>query len=232
MRLLPVAPCRLCAVLFLGTVAGWGWGSCHAAGTTSAAGAAGAASAAGAVGAAGAAVAAGAAGVASPAGGASALEARVRQLESRLQRVEDTDAIRDLLIEYGKRLDTGDWVGYSQLFAREGTWTGSFGTATGPTEILAMLRKSLGAMPPYDPSRVRSFHLMTNCVIHLDGDRATATSRWTNFGRTDDNKLVPRLAGRYEDVLVRENGKWKFLSRQAPRDIPNPETPAEAGKAP
>jgi len=119
-----------------------------------------------------------------------------------------------------------------RLFAQKGTWTGSFGTATGPTEILAMLRKSLGSMPPYDPAKVRSFHLMTNCVIHLDGDRATATSRWTNFGRTEDNKLVPRLAGRYEDVFVRENGKWKFLSRLAPRDIPNPETPAEAGKAP
>lgn len=161
-----------------------------------------------------------------------ALEARVYQLESRLQRLEDTDAIRDLLVEYGRLLDTGDWVGYSQLFARKGTWSGSFGTATGPTEILAMLRKSLGSVPPYDATKVRSFHLMTNCVIHIEGDRASATSRWTNFGRTDDNKLVPRLAGRYEDVFVREDGKWKFLSRLAPRDIPNPETPAEAGKAP
>jgi SnoaL-like domain len=169
----------------------------------------------------------------SAAGGSSAaLEARMHQLESRLQRIEDTDAIRDLLIEYGRLLDTGDWVGYSQLFARKGAWTGSFGTATGPTEILAMLRKSLGSVPPYDATKVRSFHLMTNCVVQIDGDRATATSRWTNFGRTDDNKLVPRLAGRYEDVFVREDGKWKFLSRLAPRDIPNPATPAEAGKAP
>jgi uncharacterized protein (TIGR02246 family) len=162
---------------------------------------------------------------------ASALQVRVLQLESRLQRLEDTNAIRDLLIEYGQRLDSGDWVGYSRLFARQGTWTGSFGKATGPEEILAMLRKSLGPMPPYDPNKVRSFHLMTNCVIRVDGDRASATSRWTNFARTDDNKLVPRLAGRYEDVLVREDGKWKFLSREAPRDIPNPDTPAEAGKA-
>jgi len=161
-----------------------------------------------------------------------ALEARVRRLEATVQLLQDKEAIRDLLIEYGRRLDTGDWAGYSQLFARQGTWSGSFGTATGPTEILAMLRKSLGAAPAYDPDKVRSFHLMTNCVIHIDGDRATASSRWTNFTRGDDNKPVPRLAGRYEDVLVREDGKWRFLSRQAPRDIPNPETPAQAGKAP
>lgn len=157
---------------------------------------------------------------------------RPGSLEARLQRLEDKDEIHDLLIEYGRLLDDGDWVGYSQLFARQGTWTGSFGTATGPAEILAMLRKSLGAARPHDPNQVRSFHLMTNCVIRVDGDRATATSRWTNFARTDDNKLTPRLAGHYVDVLVREAGKWKFLTRQAPRDIPNPETPAEAGKAP
>ena len=170
--------------------------------------------------------------ITAPALAAPPLETRVEQLEKTVQLLQDKEAIRDLLIEYGQRLDTGDWAGYSQLFARQGTWTGSFGTATGPAEILTMLRKSLGAMPAYDPTKVRGFHLMTNCVIHVDGDRATAASRWTNFGRTDDNKLVPRLAGRYEDVLVREDGKWRFLARQAPRDIPNPETPAEAGKAP
>jgi hypothetical protein len=89
----------------------------------------------------------------------------------------------------------------------------------------------MGKAPPHDPAHVRSFHLMTNYAIHLDGDRATAWSRWTNFARTDDNKLIPRLAGHYEDVFIREDGQWKFLTREAPRDIPNPETAAEAGKA-
>jgi uncharacterized protein (TIGR02246 family) len=153
-------------------------------------------------------------------------------LESRVQKLEDEAAIRDLLVEYGRLLDTHDLVGYSKLFAREGTWTGSLGTAKGPEEILAMLQKSMGSAPAYDPDKVRSFHLMSNFLIHVDGDRATATSRWTNFSRTDDNKLVPRLAGHYNDALVREDGKWRFLTREAPRDIPNPETPAEAGKAP
>ena len=172
-----------------------------------------------------------AAAVAAPSSQSTAAHATRASLEARLQLLEDKDAIRDLLTDYGKLLDSGDWVGYSKLFARQGTWTGSFGTATGPDEILAMLRKSMGATPPHDPDKVRSLHLLTNYLIHVDGDRATATSRWTNFARTDDNKLVPRLAGHYEDVLVREDGHWKFLSRQAPRDIPNPETAAEAGKA-
>ena len=153
-------------------------------------------------------------------------------LESRVRELEDKDAIHELLMEYGRTLDAGDWDGYSRLFARNGTWTGSFGTATGPAQILAMLKKSLGNLPAHDPEHVTSFHLMTNCQIRLAGERATASSRWTNFSRTDDNKLMPRLAGRYEDVLVREDGHWRFLARSAPRDIPNPQSPSQAGKAP
>jgi len=160
-----------------------------------------------------------------PSGGQSDLQARVQKLEAE-------EAIRNLLVEYGRLLDAHDLPGYSKLFAREGAWTGSFGTARGPEEILAMLQKSMGSASAYDPNRVRSIHLMSNFSIHVDGERATATSRWTNFARTEDNKLVPRLAGHYNDTLVKEDGNWRFLSREAPRDIPNPETPAEAGKSP
>ncbi len=143
-------------------------------------------------------------------------------LEARIQKMEDVAAIRDLLIEYGHDLDTLDLVAYSNLFAKEGTWSGSTGTAKGPAGILAMMQKAMGKSPPYDPNKVRSFHLMTNFFIHVEGDRATARSKWTFFRRSEDNKLVPSMAGHYDDVLIREDGKWKFLSRVAPRDIPNP----------
>jgi uncharacterized protein (TIGR02246 family) len=147
-------------------------------------------------------------------------EAKPSSLEARVQRLEDEQAIRNLLVEYGHDLDTRDLVAYSNLFARDGTWSGGIGHAKGPAAILAMLQKAMGKSPPYDPKHVRSFHLMTNFLIHVDGDRATAYSKWTFFGRTDDNKLAPRLSGHYDDVFVREDGVWKFLSREAPHDIP------------
>jgi SnoaL-like domain len=143
-------------------------------------------------------------------------------LEARVQRLEDEQAIRNLLVEYGHDLDTQDIVGYSKLFAKEGTWKGGIGSAQGPAGIQAMLQKALGKAPPYDPNKVRSFHLLTNFFIHVDGDRATARSKWTFFGRTEDNKLQPRLSGHYDDTFIREDGTWKFLSRVAPHDIPNP----------
>ncbi len=164
--------------------------------------------------------------VLSVAGGAAAFAAPAppardrSSLEARVQRLEDEEAIRNLLVEYGHDLDTGDLVAYSQLFAKEGTWSGGIGTAKGPPAILKMLRKAFAKSKPYDPQHVRSFHLMTNFHIRVDGDRATATSKWTFFQRSADDKLVPRLSGHYDDVFIREDGQWKFLSRVAPRDIP------------
>ena len=81
--------------------------------------------------------------------------------------------------------------------------------------------KSGRTPPPFDPKNVQSFHLMTNLVIHVDGDRATARSKWTFFTKSADNKPVPTLSGHYQDTLIREDGQWKFLSRVALHDIPS-----------
>lgn len=151
------------------------------------------------------------------------LGAAANGLETRVQRLEDEQAIRQLLVEYGHDLDTLDLVAYSKLFAKEGTWKGGIGSAKGPDAILAMLQKATAKSPPYDPNKVRSFHLMTNFYIQVDGDRAKARSKWTFIGRSQDNKIEPRLAGHYDDTFIREDGKWKFLSREAPHDIPNPD---------
>src|SRR5580658_6282949 len=140
-------------------------------------------------------------------------------LEARVRKLEDEAQIRHLLVEYGDALDTRDFARYSQLFAKEGTWTGSLGTAKGPAAILALMLKSFKDSP-YDPKNVKTFHLDTNFLIRIDGDRATVLSKWTVFGRTPDNKLQPQLAGHYDDTIVRENGEWKFLSRVAVHDIP------------
>ena len=45
-------------------------------------------------------------------------------LSARLQRLEDTEEIRTLLLDYGRLLDLRDLSGYSQLFAKDGEWVG------------------------------------------------------------------------------------------------------------
>jgi hypothetical protein len=116
-------------------------------------------------------------------------------------------------------LDTHDLVGYANLFARDGEWIGGFGRARGPKAILALMRKYLGTQRP-DPRKVTGFHLMTNILIHLDGDRATAESKLVFMYRSKDDKPVPVMGGHYDDTLIREDGHWKFLRRVVMMDIP------------
>jgi uncharacterized protein (TIGR02246 family) len=156
-------------------------------------------------------------------------------LKARVQQTEDRQEIAQLVVEYGHLLDTHDLAGYSNLFAKDGEWIGGFGRAKGPKAILAMMKKYIGTSP-YDPRNVKGFHLLTNIVIHLNGDHATAWSRIIYMVRNKDNKPASALGGHYDDELIRENGHWKFLRRvvmmeipfQDPREIKGEPPPAPA----
>lgn len=145
-----------------------------------------------------------------------------RSLEDRLRRLEDEREIRDLIIRYAQRLDARDHKAYAQLFARDGRWSGRMGDATGPEAIEAMLIEGLGPTPE-NFRNTRNFHLMSNILIEIDGDTATAESRLVYFARSAEARPVPMLAGRYEDELVREDGKWRFKFRQVIGEIPTRE---------
>jgi hypothetical protein len=145
------------------------------------------------------------------AAGCATTGADVGALQKRVQQLEDQEQIRTVLVQYGEYLDSRNYAGYASLFARDGVWTGGFGSATGPADIQAMLEKNLGKAEPGFINK-SSFHLMTTMVVEVNGDTATARSRYTFFTAAD-NKPVPNLAGRYVDEFVRENGKWKIKRR-------------------
>jgi hypothetical protein len=134
-------------------------------------------------------------------------------LEARVQRIEDHMEIERLLMEYGRSLDNRDFATYSRLFASNGEWSGTLGTYRGPVAIQAAMEKSFAAAT--DIPKGTNYHLLTNAIIDIDGDHATAVSKWA-FVMLGENK-PPQIAaaGFYEDTLVRENGQWKFLRRVA-----------------
>ena len=137
---------------------------------------------------------------------------------ARLQRLEDIEEIRTLLTDYGRFLDSRDLAAYSRLFAADGEWVGGFGSAKGPAGILEFMQKNLGT----GPNRNNSYHILSNFEIDVKGDTATAWSRWTFIVPGTDGKPVISQAGRYDDILVRESGRWKFKRRTASNDIPAP----------
>jgi hypothetical protein len=152
-------------------------------------------------------------------------------LAARVQQIEDREAIQRLLMEYGRSLDNRDFATYSHLFASNGEWSGSFGSYRGPAAIQAAMEKTFANAK--DIPKGSNFHMMSNVIIDLQGDRATATSKWI-FYTLDKSKPEGLIAGRYDDVLIRENGAWKFLKRVAAAPVEKDSTAlqpaAPAGK--
>lgn len=137
--------------------------------------------------------------------------------DARLRKMEDIEAIQSLLVHYGRELDKRDFKAYGALFAQDGSWKGGMGTATGPDAIAKMVAAGFERM---EPSLYKnSYHSMTSFDVDVNGDAATAWSRWTWVVVGADGKPRIERAGHYEDTLIREHGAWKFKSRQAFTEI-------------
>ncbi len=142
---------------------------------------------------------------------------------ARIQRLEDIEEIRTVLTNYGRYLDAHDLVAYSNLFATDGEWVGGFGTGKSPAGVLALMQKNLGGNQLGRPGS--TYHLLTNFLIDVHGDTATAWSRWNFVVTSADNHPSIMYGGHYDDTLVRENGHWKFKRRVAVNDIPHTDPP-------
>jgi len=141
-------------------------------------------------------------------------------IAARLQRVEDQLAIDRVLIDYAAFLDGRDYASYAALFAPDGEWVNEGGTHKGRAAIRQMLESTMG--PAGTPNRA-NYHIITNPRVDLDGDRATATSRYLFVMRGPDGQPTPSLAGIYHDELVRLDGVWKIKRRVADDIMPSPE---------
>ena len=144
-------------------------------------------------------------------------QSQTGSVEARLKQLEDKEQIAQALLDYGRHLDSRDLAAYAALFATDGEWVGGFGTVKGRANIQAFMEKSLGT----GPNRGGSYHIMSNFVVTVKGDTATAWSRWT-FVTPGDRGATIAQAGRYDDTFVRENGVWKFRRRVASSDTAPP----------
>jgi len=143
----------------------------------------------------------------------------IRDMEHRLRQLEDKDAIRTLLIEYGRTLDARDFKSFSELFAKDdGVWDGGMGVAKGRAAIRKLMEDTIGK----NTGAVKSpnFHLFDNEVITVDGDTATAFCKWSFVVQGEDRRPQWVYLGHYNDTFIREDGHWKFLLRKVTSAIP------------
>ena len=140
-------------------------------------------------------------------------------IETRLRVLEDRESIRTLLVEYGRTLDARDFKGFSELFARGvGEWNGGMGVARGPEAIRKLMEQTIGNNT--GTANSSNFHIFSNEMINVNGDRATALSKWAFVVQGNDGRPQWVYLGHYNDILIREDGRWKFLQRKVTSDIP------------
>lgn len=142
----------------------------------------------------------------------------LESLAARVQALEDREEIRSLIMAYGEAHDGRDYRRFADLFATEGEWVGGLGSAKGPAAIFKLMDETIGHDP--QPGGSGTYHILTNDQIQVDGDYASATTKWIYVTPGDDDAPKWIYLGHYEDRFIRENGVWKFLRREAPADIP------------
>jgi len=159
----------------------------------------------------------------------------IEALAAKVKQLEDTKEITDVLIAYGTALDSRDFTAYSSLFAKDGSWSGGMGSVSGgPKAIYDFMTSRIGGGGRGRQGGGRpatTYHIMSNFKIDVNGDMATASSRWTFVSAARGPGI--QIAGRYEDTLVREDGHWKLKARQAFNDVTAPAAapvPAASGR--
>jgi uncharacterized protein (TIGR02246 family) len=122
----------------------------------------------------------------------------------------DEAAIRRLITIYSQLLDDGRYDEWSELFTKDSTFSVWGQTYEGRDGIVA----GIGGMQPEHPGK----HVAFATIVEVDGDSALA---WTDFVALADTgpgqwgrSYGIATAARYYDRIVRDDGRWRFASRQ------------------
>jgi ketosteroid isomerase-like protein len=149
--------------------------------------------------------------------------------------MEDRVAIEQLWAKYAQALDTADAELYASLFTPDAYIEVDGKPYKGHDAIVAMvrnIRQKLGIDHVTTDSHGRPWgpirHLLSNLSVDLKGDHATSESYWTEIITNGKNAQgvgnPPSVLkmGRYEDELVKKNGKWLYNRRIITGDLQMP----------
>jgi ketosteroid isomerase-like protein len=126
-------------------------------------------------------------------------------LEARLRRLEDAEAIRTLDAVYCRQLDDGNWPALVELFTPDGVFDGLRRVA-GHADLLAFFDGLA------DGGLTAFWHHVSNQEVEVDGDTATVRSLLWQPCVVDGTPHV--AAGRYRDRLVRTCAGWRYAEKR------------------
>ena len=119
----------------------------------------------------------------------------------------------ELCARYDRAAQAWDADAFVACFSTDGVFVRAhLGTRVEGSEALrAMIETGAASGVP------ASYHLTTDFVVELDGDRATQTCQILLYGydpgKGSDGPNVIRGVGHFEDTLVRTGDGWRFRER-------------------
>ena len=116
---------------------------------------------------------------------------------------EERALIENLQARYLFALDFKDHDLYVTTFTPDGILDVGNGPVVGRDAIKAAVANMPGGR-----------HHVTNLVLRIDGDRATARSGWMHTGKNAEGRMTIGGFGHYEDDLVKVDGEWLFARRR------------------
>jgi uncharacterized protein (TIGR02246 family) len=128
---------------------------------------------------------------------------------------DEKDGIRELMARYCHALDACSFGEVASLFAENGEWTTTYGSARGRAQIEALFARFV-PRPGEGPQRK---HYITNILIKLaDEGRASARSDYLVL-RESQGGLIPVMGGTYLDAFIKHDGVWLFLRKELVHNI-------------
>ena len=138
---------------------------------------------------------------------------QLNTIEARLKRIEDRQAIHDVIVRYCRGVDRNDPDLVLAAF-HDDAIDNHFGVVLPFREAIGTLKAARsGAASP--PSKTTSMHSIGNVLIELDGDIARCETYVKVVVRIpqDGGAIDWTHAGRYVDRFERRNGEWRIAYR-------------------
>jgi ketosteroid isomerase-like protein len=136
-----------------------------------------------------------------------------------IEEIGDRIEIRRLVDEYAIGVDTRDAERFAALFAADGTLSVVEPGEDEPSLVYTgheELRTVIELVAAFSVT----YHVMTNHVVDIDGDTATASTYGLthHLSESEERGLFDTLMLlRYDDELVRVDGSWVFKARRIVR---------------
>ena len=122
-----------------------------------------------------------------------------------VERLVSIKEIEDVITRYCFTFDDQDWDGLASLWTEDAAFVAAGMAFEGRDVLIEFLRTCL-------PEGYTSKHMCSRSLVELDPDGVTA------FARTDVVWIAANfentIVGRYNDTLVKRDGRWLFLRRE------------------